>query len=230
MNRSVRVTVCCCSLRRPLAQQPRPSRRPRDRDVGRRRREAGAGSGLGADRGVESRAHGPREAQKLNTDAMTAVMQKLKGAGLAADAHPDARLRPAAGVRLRERQADAARLRRAQQVQVRVDELPRLGEVIDPAVATGATSVGGVRFDLKDRASRRARGAAPGGRGCASPRRRRRVAAPACAIERVVRIEEQRVSGQPAARCPMMAMRAEDGAGCGGAADRSRARSKCAAR
>src|SRR5687768_18528293 len=35
---------------------------------------------------AESRARTPREAQKLNADAMSAVMQKLKGAGLPADA------------------------------------------------------------------------------------------------------------------------------------------------
>ena len=35
---------------------------------------------------VESRAKSPREAQKLNADAMSAVLQKLKGAGLNGDA------------------------------------------------------------------------------------------------------------------------------------------------
>ena len=35
---------------------------------------------------AESRARNPREAQKLNSDAMSAVLQKLKGAGLPPDA------------------------------------------------------------------------------------------------------------------------------------------------
>ena len=37
------------------------------------------------------------------------------------------------------------------QVEVRVDALEKIGDVIANAVGTGATSVGGVRFDLKDR-------------------------------------------------------------------------------
>ena len=35
---------------------------------------------------VESRAKSPREAQKLNADAMSAVLQKLKGSGLSGEA------------------------------------------------------------------------------------------------------------------------------------------------
>ena len=43
---------------------------------------------------VESRAKSPREAQKLNADAMTAVLQKLKSSGLIilAFAHQDTRI------------------------------------------------------------------------------------------------------------------------------------------
>ena len=104
---------------------------------------------------------------------------KLKGAGLRRRRHPDARLRPAAGVRLRQRPADAARLCRAQQRRVRVDDLPTLGELLEQAVAPGATSVSGVRFDLKDRSGCRARSAAAGRRRCAraAPTRGRAVRA-----------------------------------------------------
>jgi uncharacterized protein YggE len=37
-------------------------------------------------------------------------------------------------------------------IEVRVDAIDRVGEVLEIAVGTGATSVGGIRFDLKDRA------------------------------------------------------------------------------
>jgi uncharacterized protein YggE len=37
-------------------------------------------------------------------------------------------------------------------VEVRVDEIDRVGELLELAVGSGATSVSGVRFDLKDRA------------------------------------------------------------------------------
>ena len=38
------------------------------------------------------------------------------------------------------------------QIEVRVDDLDKLGAVIDAAGASGATSIAGLRFDLKDRA------------------------------------------------------------------------------
>ena len=37
-------------------------------------------------------------------------------------------------------------------VEVRVDTVDRVGELLEIAVGSGATTVGGIRFDLKDRA------------------------------------------------------------------------------
>jgi uncharacterized protein len=37
-------------------------------------------------------------------------------------------------------------------IEVRVDTIDRIGELLEMAVGSGATSVGGIRFDLKDRA------------------------------------------------------------------------------
>jgi uncharacterized protein YggE len=39
------------------------------------------------------------------------------------------------------------------QIEVRVDDLQKLGAVIDAAGGSGATSMSGLRFDLKDRAA-----------------------------------------------------------------------------
>ena len=157
----------------------------------------------------ESRARSPREAQKLNAAAMSAVVQQLKGAGLAADALQSRgyELQPeyyyANG-----RQTLRGYLAR-NSVEVRVDDLPRVGEIIDMAVTAGATSVGGVRFDLKDRAvaerealrlavedARQRADAAANGAGLK--------------VDRIVRIEEHRMSVTPP-RPVMMAMRAEAG-------------------
>jgi uncharacterized protein YggE len=156
---------------------------------------------------VESRAKSPREAQKLNADAMSAVLQKLKGSGLSGEAIQTR------GYDLQP-EFDYANGRQTLRgyvarngVELRVDELARLGELIEQAVASGATSVGGVRFDLKDRASAE-RDAL---RLAVEDARRRADAAASGAgmrIERVVRIEEHRVSVSPPPR-PMMAMRAE---------------------
>ena len=102
---------------------------------------------------AESRAKSPREAQKLNADAMTAVLQKLKGAGLSPDALQTRGydLQPEYDYN-NGRQTLRGYLAR-NTVEVRVDELPRVGEIVDMAVTAGATSVGGVRFDLKEKAA-----------------------------------------------------------------------------
>lgn len=103
--------------------------------------------------GAESRARTAAEAQRLNTDAMTAVLAKIKSSGIPADAVQTSgyNLQPEFDY------ANGKQTLRGyvarNQVQVRVDTLAKTGDVIAAAVATGATSVSGVRFDLKDRDS-----------------------------------------------------------------------------
>lgn len=156
---------------------------------------------------AESRARSPREAQKLNVDAMSAVLQKLKGAGLAADALQTRGydLQPEYDY-ANGRQTLRGYLAR-NSVEVRVDDLPRVGEIVDLAVTAGATSVGGVRFDLKDRdtAEREALKLA-----VEDARRRAEAAAVGAGmkVERVLRIEESRVTINPPPRPMMMSMRA----------------------
>lgn len=154
---------------------------------------------------AESRARSPREAQKLNVDAMSSVLQKLKSAGLAADALQTRGydLQPEYDY-ANGKQTLRGYLSR-NTVEARVDDLPRVGEILDLVVTAGATSVGGVRFDLKDKAgaerealklavedARRRAEAAAGGAGMK--------------LERVVRIEESRVTINPP-RPMMMSMR-----------------------
>jgi uncharacterized protein YggE len=156
---------------------------------------------------AESRARSPREAQKLNADAMSSVMQKLKGAGLAADALQTR------GYDLQP-EYDYANGRQTlrgyvarNSVEVRVDDLPRVGEIVDLAVTAGATSIGNVRFDLKDKAAAEREAL----RLAVEDARRRADAAAGGAgrkVERVVRVEEHRVAVAPPPR-PFMAMRAE---------------------
>ena len=76
-------------------------------------------------------------------------------------------------------------------MQVRVDALAKTGDVIAAAVATGATNVSGVRFDLKDRDAVEREAL----RVAVQDARRRADAAASGAgvtIERIIRIEEQR--------------------------------------
>ena len=141
--------------------------------------------------GAESRARTAAEAQRLNTDAMTAVTERIKAAGIPADAIQTTgyNLQPEFDY-VNGKQTLRGYVAR-NQVQVRVDTLTKTGDVISAAVATGATNVSGVRFDLKDRdaverdalrlavqdARQRANYAATGA---------------GVTIDRVIRVEEQR--------------------------------------
>jgi uncharacterized protein YggE len=152
---------------------------------------------------AESRARTPREAQKLNADAMSAVLQKLKAAGLPSDAIRTTGydLQPEFDY-ANNRQTLRGYLAR-NTVEVRVDDLPKLGEILEGAVGAGATNVSGVRFDVKDRdgAEREALN-----RAVADARARADAAAAGAGakVDRVVRIEEQRVSPIPQPRMAMM--------------------------
>jgi uncharacterized protein YggE len=141
---------------------------------------------------AESRARDPKEAQRLNSDAMNTVMAKLKGMALGEEAIRTIsyELQP---------EFDYANGRQTLRgyvarntVEVRLDEITRVGDVLGAAVGSGATSVGGLRFDLKDRegaerealrlAVRDARGRADAAANGAGMK-----------IERVIRIEEVRM-------------------------------------
>ena len=100
---------------------------------------------------VEARAKSPRDAQRQNADAMTAVQQRLTLARVPKDAVRTL------GYDL-EQEFDFTQGRRVPRefvarnaIEVRVDEIARVGELLDVVVQGGATSVSGVRFDIQDR-------------------------------------------------------------------------------
>jgi len=141
---------------------------------------------------AESRAKSPREAQRANADAMKAVLDKLKTLGLPADAIRTSGydLQPQFDY-VNGRQSLREYVAR-NTVEVRVDEVTRAGEVLDAAVGSGATSVSGVRFDLKDRSSAEREALK---KAVADARSRADAAAAGAGmkVDRVVKIEEQRV-------------------------------------
>lgn len=153
---------------------------------------------------AESRARTAREAQKLNADAMAAVMQKLKGAALAPDAIKTTRydLQPEFDYRDGRQTLRGYVARNA--IDVRVDDIDRVGQVLELAVGAGATNVSDVRFDLKDREAAEREALS---RAVADARGRADAAAKGAgmSVERVVRIEERRVSPRPPE--PVMMMR-----------------------
>jgi len=100
---------------------------------------------------AESRAGNPRDAQRRNAEAMTPVLAKLRASGIPSDA-----IRTL-GYDLQQ-EWDYVNNQRVSKgyvarntVDVRVDNIDRVGELLELAVGSGATAVGGVRFDLKDR-------------------------------------------------------------------------------
>ena len=139
---------------------------------------------------AESRASSPREAQKRNVDMMAPVQAKLRAAGIPADAIKTTAYDL-------QQEWDFVNNRRVSRgyvarnsIEVRVDAIERVGEVLEVAVGTGATSVGGIRFDLKDRA-RLERDALRLAVADARAKAEAAAAGAGQAIARVTRIEEQ---------------------------------------
>jgi uncharacterized protein YggE len=155
--------------------------------------------------GVESRARTPREAQQANAATGAAVVRRLEQLSIRADA------RRTLGLRLDE-EFDTANGRRVSRgfvahttVEVRVDDVARAGEIADAAVQAGATSLEGVRFDLKDRSAAE-RDALRTAVADARARADAAAAGAGVTIDRVIKIEE----GERAVPIrPVMAMRAE---------------------
>ena len=160
---------------------------------------------------AESRAKTPREAQKLNVDAMNAVMQKLKGAGLPPDAVRTSSYDLQPEFDYRDGRQTLRGYVARNSVEVRVDDIARVGEILDVAVVAGATNVSGIRFDLKDRAAAEREALS---RAVADARGRAEAAASGAGlkIDRVIRIEEQRQFMPVPPPRPMRMMTAEVGA------------------
>jgi uncharacterized protein YggE len=157
---------------------------------------------------AESRARTAQEAQRMNTEAMTAVIDKIKASGIPADAIQTTayNLQPEFDY------ANGKQTLRGyvarNQVEVRIDTLAKTGDIIAASVGTGATNVSGVRFDVKDRESLEREALRMAVR---DARRRADAAASGAgvAIDRVIRIEEQRDMPDMPRATPVMAMRAE---------------------
>jgi uncharacterized protein YggE len=157
---------------------------------------------------VETRAKAPRDAQSQNADLMTAIVKRLADNGIAKEA-----LRTS-GLRV-EQEFDFANGRRTPRgfvarngVEVRIEDVPKAGEMADAVVQAGATSIDGIRFDLKDRA-----GAERDALRLAVADARARADAAAVGAGRsvgfVLNIEESRESGGVAPKTFMVARAAE---------------------
>ena len=100
---------------------------------------------------AETRAGTPAEAQRTAAEAMKSVQSALAKAGLLADAVRTTgyTLQPDTEYVNGRTRVKGYIVRN--QIEVRVDDLQKVGAVIDAAGGSGATSMSGLRFDLKDR-------------------------------------------------------------------------------
>ena len=154
---------------------------------------------------AESRSRNSTDAQKQNAAAMSAVLQQIEKAGVSKDAirttgydlHPEFDF--ANG-----RQTFRSYVAR-NSVEVRLDDIDRVGSVIDAAATGGATTIAGIRFDVRNRAALE-RDALRQAVADARARAEAAAAGAGATIDRVVRIEE---TGVPDIPRPMARMAAQ---------------------
>ncbi len=146
--------------------------------------------------GTEHTAPTPKEAQAVVAKAMTAVQERLTGAGVPKDAIRTTAYDVQARVDwVNGKQVPRGYLAR-HAIDVRVDDLARVGDLLELAINAGGTSVQGVRFDLKQRATLEREAL---GRAVADARARAEAVAAAAGstVAGIVRIEESGVGGGP---------------------------------
>ncbi len=159
--------------------------------------------------GAESRAKASKEAQARNAEAMTAVQQKMTALGIPKDAVRTL----AIDLQMEYDYANGRQTPRGyvarNTIEVRVDDFAKLGDVLDAAVGSGATTLHGLRFDVKrrealEREALQLAVANAMGRADALAAGARR------SIDRVIRIEESSVSRGNEAPVMAMRMKADD--------------------
>jgi len=155
---------------------------------------------------AESRNERPGVAQRDAAAAMTAVHDRLQAAGIGDDALRTLSydLSPEYEFVDNRRRLDGYVARN--RLEARVDEVGRVGEMVDAGVAAGATSIEGLRFDVKDRAAAE-REALRAAAADAWARAETAAAGVGRVLDRVVRIEEPGLE-TPVGRPEMMSMRA----------------------
>ncbi len=165
---------------------------------------------------VETRARTPRDAQRLNADAVSAVLKKLGEAGVPRDALKTV------GVSIQPQYDNnghrlPTEVLARNTVEVATPDVARAGDIADTAIQAGATALEGIRFDLKNRAAAEreaiAQAVHDGG-----ARAEAIAAAAGRSLDRVIRIEDGRGAGNEprpmmmrAAAAPASATIAEPG-------------------
>lgn len=101
--------------------------------------------------GTESRAKASKDAQQRNATVMSAVQGRLTSLSIPKEAIKTVGLDLQLEFDYRDGKQTPREYVARNTIEVRVDDLGRLGEVLDASVAAGATAIHGVRFDVKER-------------------------------------------------------------------------------
>jgi uncharacterized protein YggE len=101
--------------------------------------------------GVESRSKNSKEAQQRNAEVMTAVQQKLASFGIPKDAITTVGIDLQLEFDYRDGKQTPRGYVARNTVEVRIDDLAKVGDVLDAVVGSGATTIHGLRFDVKAR-------------------------------------------------------------------------------
>lgn len=144
--------------------------------------------------GAEQTARTPKEAQAAVAAAMTAVQQRLLAAGVSREAIRTTTYDVQAQFDWANGRQNLRGYLARHAIEVRVDDVARVGELLDVAISAGGTSVQGVRFDLKERATLE-REALTRAVADARARADAMAAGAGTTVDRVVRVEEGGLSG-----------------------------------
>lgn len=152
---------------------------------------------------AESRSKNSAEAQKQNAVSMNAVLKQIEQAGVPKDAIRTVGydLQPEYDY-ANGRQTFRSYIAR-NTVEVRLDDIDRVGTVIDAAGSSGAARISGIRFDVRNRAALE-RDALRQAVADARARADAAAAGAGATIDRIVRIEEEGIQVEPPR--PMMRM------------------------
>ncbi|MBM3806824.1 MAG: DUF541 domain-containing protein [Acidimicrobiia bacterium] len=144
--------------------------------------------------GAESRSRTSKEAQQRNAEAMAAVQAKLAGLGIQKDAIQTTAIDLQLEFDYRDGKQTPRGYVARNTVEVRIDDVVRVGDVLDAVVASGATTLHGLRFDVKDRSGLE-RSALQSAVKHATAKAQAMAAGTGSTMDRVIRIEEQFTGG-----------------------------------
>ena len=102
---------------------------------------------------AEGRAPKAAEAQRIAAEAMASLQAAVRGAGVTSDAIRTTGYSLAAEYDWPNGKQTFRAYVARNQVEVRVDDLSKLSTILDAGGTSGASSISGLRFDLKDRTS-----------------------------------------------------------------------------